>query len=115
MGLDNGIVVKDRLNPENEICYWRKCWNIRSAIFDIIGRPSLEDETYEYSLSLENVVDIYYMLKNLKKDNWYENGSSIWEWDEIKKGIKRDIKELNRLIKAMKKNENLEVFFYDSY
>lgn len=114
MGLDNGIIAKTK-NGESTICYWRKCWNIRNAIFDIIGRPAPEDEVYEYSLSLDNIVDIYYMLKHLDKENWDENGGSIWDWDTKKKGIKRDIKELNKLIKAMKKNKIIEVYFYDSY
>ena len=51
MGLDNGIIVKNKykelleeLGPDNwgkykskddddyDLCYWRKCWGIRNAI-----------------------------------------------------------------------------------
>ena len=55
------------------------------------------------------------MLKDLNKKNWFEGGSSIWDWEEIKKSIKGNIKELNKLIKRMKKEPDLEVIFYDSY
>ena len=135
MGLDNGIIVrktkidegirscfwykywkeenKDKIKEE-EICYWRKCWNIRNKIFEIIGKHP-DDEEYEYSLSLDNIVDIYYMLKDLNKKNWFDGGSSIWDWEEIKKSVKRNIKKLNKLIKRMKREPDLEVIFYDSY
>ena len=112
MGLDNGIVIKNKDGTKEEICYWRKCWNIRRLIFDCIDPNKL---LFEYSLSLGDLVDIYYALKTLNKENWNENGGSIWEWEEIKKGLKRDIKELGKLIKRMKKEPELEVIFYDSY
>lgn len=116
MGLDNGIIVRNKNTPnEEEICYWRKCWNIRNKIFKIIGKYPNEDEKYKYSLSLDNVVDIYYMLKDLNKKNWFDGGGSIWDWEDIKKSIKGNIKALNKLIKRMKKEPNLEVIFYDSY
>ena len=44
MGLDNGIEVKKRKDIEfkkdiideyGEVCYWRKCWNIRKDIIEI--------------------------------------------------------------------------------
>lgn len=113
MGLDNGIIVKNKNDTKEEICYWRRCWNIRNKIFEIIEKHS--NEEYKYSLSLDNVVDIYYMLKNLNKKNWFDDGSSIWDWEDIKKSIKRNIKALNKLIKRMKKEPDLEVIFYDSY
>ena len=114
MGLDNGIIIKESTGAESSVCYWRKCWNIRSNIFDII-KPTTTEEVYEFPLSLDNIVDIYYMLKNLNEDNWFENGNSIWSWQEKRKSIKQDIKELKKLIKRMKKEENLKVFFFDSY
>ena len=112
MGLDNGIIVRNKNGIEEEICYWRKCWNIRKLIFDCIDSNEM---LFEYSLSLGNLIDIYYALKTLNKENWSENGGSIWEWEEIRKGLKRDIKTLNKLIKRMKKEPGLEVIFYDSY
>ncbi len=113
MGLDNGIIIKNKNGIEKEeICYWRKCWNIRRLIFECIDPNKM---LFEYSLSLDNLVDIYYALKTLNKENWSENGGSIWEWEEIRKGLKRDIKTLNKLIKRMKKESDLEVIFYDSY
>ena len=113
MGLDNGIIIKNKNGIEKkEICYWRKCWNIRRLIFECIDPNEM---LFEYSLSLDNLVDIYYALKGLNKENWNDNGGSIWTWEEIRKGLKRNIKALNKLIKRMKRESDLEVIFYDSY
>lgn len=112
MGLDNGIIIKNKDGSEEEICYWRKCWNVRAEIFDIIGH---ECEVYEYPLSLDNVVDVYYRLKTFNRRNWTENEHSIWSWNEAKRGIKEDIHQLKKLIKRMKKEPDIEVYFYDSY
>ena len=112
MGLENGIILKNNNETTEEICYWCKCWNIRRLIFDCIDPNKM---LFEYSLSLGDLVDIYYALKTLNKENWGENGGSIWEWEKIRKGLKRDIKALNKLIKRKKKEPDLEIFFYDSY
>ena len=116
MGLDNGIIIKNKNDTKKEeICYWRKCWNIRRLIFDCITPDNKEEWCSEFRLSLNDLMDIYYALKSLNKENWNDNGGSIWEWEEIKKGLKNDIKEINKLIKRMKRQPNLEIIFYDSY
>lgn len=119
MGLDNGITIKEYKNSqekEYEVCYWRKCWNIRFKILEILNFPhNGVDEQYEFPLTLDDVVDIYYMMRSLNKENWFEGGGSIWSWDEIKKCVKQDIKNLKKLIRRMKKDTNITVIFYDSY
>lgn len=116
MGLDNYIVARKNNGEtdEFEICYWRKCWNIRNWVFDII-QPDNRDEMYEFPLTLDNVVDIYYMFKKIKAKAWDNDGGSIWEYSEMKSCIKNDIKRLKCLIKDMKKDPELCVFFIDSY
>jgi hypothetical protein len=136
MGLDNGINVKR--TPETnkieelkvfsqdwdkdlrynfEVCYWRKCWNIRNDIFCLgIGN----DESYSNNLTKENIEQIIELLQSYNSDNWTDGGSCIWEWEDDEDGwsysehIKHDIESLKLLRDLMDKYE-LEVYFYDSY
>lgn len=110
MGLDNEIIIKHSEDSE-EICYWRKCWNIRNGILEIVNH----EYEYDYPLSTEDVTKIISFLKSLNKYNWDNNGGSIWTWEEIKPSLKKNIKILKKLLKRMKKNSNLKVIFYDSY
>lgn len=134
MGLDNGIVVvntSDKKNPilktlykkcdkiddnSYDVCYWRGCWNIRNKIFSLFvdSLPLPQSQIY---LSIENVNEIIKFLKSLNKENWNDYGTSIWDWteDSYKKEIRKNIKNLSLLKKAMKSCDNLEVYFYDSY
>ena len=135
MGLDNGINIKrtpetnqieelkvfnqdwDKNQKYNfEVCYWRKCWNIRNDIFCLgIGY----DESY-HTLTKEDIDNIIKLLQSYNEDNWTENGSCIWEWTSDEEGwsysehIKNDIESLQLLRQLMDKYE-LEVYFYDSY
>lgn len=131
MGLDNGIVVtKSKLADkifkdekrfyyfecaeEYEIVYWRKCWNLRTAVQNITGR--FFDNNEQIALSIDDIAKLIKYLKNLNKKNWEDDGSSIWEWEEYKDKIKQDIKNLKYLLRYMKKYYlKLEVWFYDSY
>lgn len=133
MGLDNGILARSAtlipaLKPyyehwkswnksSNEVvyelCYWRKCWNVRSLILKSIKSWSGDDE-YEYPLTPEYIDNIIAALSGLNKKNWNDDGGSIWEWSEMRDRIKYQIKALKKLRKAMKKHE-IEVWFYDSY
>ena len=130
MGLDNGIVVKKSrladkifkdekrfyyftIAQEYEITYWRKCWNIRTAVRDITG--VFFDNDAQIALSIDDITKLIKYLKNLNKDNWEDGGYSIWTWEEYKDKIKQDIKNLKYLLRYMKKYPELEVWFYDSY
>ena len=70
MGLDNGIIIKNKNGIEEEICYWRKCWNIRKLIFDCIDSNEM---LFEYSLSLDDLVDIYQSRNGLQAKNRMKN------------------------------------------
>lgn len=127
MGLDNGIKVKsitkeDRLKygisiPYNEtdddICYWRKCWNIRSVILKILH---LGEEGGFYKFDSEDIPAIIKGLYNLivNKDEWNDN-DCIWKYKDMVPTILRNILDLDRLIFYLKDHPDAEISFYDSY
>lgn len=128
MGLDNGIVIKkngktaaveDKLSALFEeyvdawdVCYWRKCWNLRNEILYIINHRFDADE--EFSLDVEDVEQIIEYLGSLSADTWNDSGDSIWDWDEMEEHIQQDIDNLNMLVELMQEYD-LDVKFYDSY
>lgn len=133
MGLDNGVCVKrneytnnipelkrfkDSWDKEHksdfEICYYRKAWNIRYDLFDLgIGR----DEGY-YFMTKDDVEKMIALLQSYNANNFTENGSCLWAWDDedypYSEKIKQDIENLKTLRELMDKYK-LEVYFYDSY
>lgn len=134
MGLDNGIEVKrteftnslpwlrslegswDKEHKYDfEVCYWRKCWNVRRIVLDICEEDSPND--FEFELTLDQLVQIRDTLKQFNAKNWDNSyGNSIWTWKEHKRSNRRHITRLNKLIKLKKKYGDLiEVYFYDSY
>lgn len=137
MGLDSGIVVRIteetprkqikrikaldknvKLIDEAEVCYWRKCWNVRNVVKRITGK-NFQDGGNTL-LTASDVFEIRQWLKKQNKKKWnFDEGSceSIWSWDEIKPHIKFQIKNLTRLLKIMEEDEEnaIVVYFYDSY
>ena len=133
MGLDNGICIKRNEYSNKikilskyaesydtqkiydfEICYWRKCWNVRRDIFQVINAE--EDSMYRFNLDIYDIKEILKVLKSYNEKNWEYGGyGSIWEWSEHKNVNRKHIKNLKVLIKLMKKYPELEVYFYDSY
>ena len=130
MGLDNGIIVKyqstlgDKIqgicyydfgNGEIEVAYWRKCWNVRRAIFNAIYSDGEDYETY---FDLDDLYRIIEALKGFNEENWsgdsWDDGS-IWEWDEYKEFHLANIARLERLAEIMAEHPDLEAYFYDSY
>lgn len=131
MGLDNGLCIRrneasmgiynklkcfeSKLAKEYqwdfEICYWRKCYNIRSLIFSCIGSC---DNDGEIPIQREDIPKIISALKSLNAKNWEYEGGSIWTYEEQEPHIKQQIKDLKRVYKLMGKYD-LEVYFYDSY
>lgn len=135
MGLDNSIEIKRNAYTNSipelrqfeleydkayeydfEICYWRKCWNIRNDILWIIGER-LSDK-YEYTLDKEDIDQIIKLLESYNADNFEDSGGCIWDWDDeeypYSEKIQQDIASLKVLRQLMDKYE-LEVYFYDSY
>lgn len=131
MGLDNLISVKRTEYTEKihglrrfedeyskkymsdfEVCYWRKSYNIRSKIIGIVGAKWRDN--YETTLDVNDIEKIIQCLRSFNKHNWTDSGYCIWDWDESKRHIKHNIKDLKYLRRLMKKHE-LDVVFVDSY
>ena len=85
-------------------------------IFDVV--PAAHDGNESDPLTITDIDNIITGLKSFNAENWGHNLGSIWDWDDeeypYSKKIKRDIKNLKKLKRLMKKYD-LEVYFYDSY
>lgn len=135
MGLDNSIQIKRNTSTNSipelkqfelaydnkhqfdfEICYWRKCYNIRNMIMDVV--ESARDNDNSNILTTTDIEKIIHGLQSFNSANWQENGGSIWDWDDeeypYSEKIQRDIENLKNLQTLMEKYD-LEVYFYDSY
>lgn len=135
MGLDNGLCIKrneytnsipelkrfeDTWDKDNEfdfeICYFRKCYNVRHMIIESI-KVAYDNDISE-PLTVEHVEKIIKGLQAFNADNWQDNGGSIWDWDDeeypYSAKIQSDIENLLYL-KELMERYNLEVYFYDSY
>lgn len=126
MGLDNGFIVKKtedmpwrvkmlcqhEYSDNIEVAYWRKCHQVRAIVLNILGD---ENDEYVYDVSREQLLDIISELtKNIKR-KWYEYDSPFWEWKDYKINHKKNVRNLRRLAKLMKKYPDIVVEFYDSY
>ena len=139
MGLDNGILIRRKQNEKPnitlllkpftmpydteerysyEVCYWRKCWNVRQAIIDHVLGDGYEDCT-DVNLTSGQVLDIIEILSNYNEENWSPKGcffDSIWTWEEHEPHNTRHIENLKRVYELMTEYpEDIEVWFYDSY
>lgn len=142
MGLDNGItlITRQKLNENNvppyihlkeddwydeyetsgyhyEICYWRKCWNIRNIVFDLDDINSIDCGMFE--LEIKHIVElrtklIEYLLDIQKWQDDYENGQTIWDADDMIPHLAQDIITLKWLAEYMTTHRT-KVEFYDSY
>ena len=135
MGLDNSIQVRrneytntipelkqfeDSWDKNHEydfeIAYFRKCWNVRDMVFDVVKCAHDNDESDP--LTTEDIDNIIKGLQSFNSDNWQEGWGSIWEWDDeeypYSKKVAHDIEKLKTLRRLMEKYD-LEVYFYDSY
>lgn len=133
MGLDNGIEIRRKGNLPNcvlcfdeewtrknnydlEVAYWRKCWNVRYVIFDVLRRGDDNDSVID--ITREELVEIIHRLESdINYFDFLEGGSysCIWDWNTLRRIQKRNIKNLKKLAKMMKRHPEIEVYFYDSY
>lgn len=140
MGLDNGIMLK-RQKPnkflerifledfkeclderdkglwEIEICYWRKCWNVRRYVFDYIIKVDPNDtEELQFPLTARDVWKIRKQVKYwlTHGDEWVD---SFWDFEDFKANLEHQYKYLFRLWLWMKfhPKDKTSVYFYDSY
>ena len=130
MGLDNGICIRRDSAPECaskifheeewekkygsiDVAYWRKCWNVRNIIFDLLDITDFNDS--ETTITVDDVKRVIAKLKKLNKNNYQDGGGCIWLWSEFKRLNCRNIKQLKRLVRLMHKYPAMEVYFYDSW
>lgn len=135
MGLDNSIEIKrtaytntipelkcfelsydDKHEFDFEAAYYRKCWNVRSMVFDVVS--GIHYNGRSEPLTTTDIDNIIKGLQSFNSNSWQANGGSIWDWDDeeypYSEKIHCDIENLKYLRELMDKYE-LEVYFYDSY
>jgi len=142
MGLDNGIhlIMRQKIDPKEDIifndfekidfdefatneykdgyyydvCYWRKCWNIRDMIFDALDadKNSLSDTyTIDKPSQIQDIIDgLYRFLQN--GEDWED---SIWDFEDMIPQLAQDIVNLSAVKRIMNDYTNVKVEFYDSY
>lgn len=137
MGLDNSVSIRvpkgthvsKYFEFEYEIdgydyygvVYYRKCWNVRAGVIEALDlmpdgtRKEMNMETCTFPISRDEVRRIRDVIKSLNKKKIWDEWGSIWLYKEIKNKLKDDIKQLNRLIKKMKKHPEYQVVWVDSY
>jgi hypothetical protein len=99
-----------------EVAYWRKCWNVRAIIFDVLGRG--DDNNSVIDITREELVEIIHRLEDglhyfdFLEEEW---GGCIWEWNTFRRIQKWNLKRLKKLAHMMKRHLEIEVIFYDSY
>lgn len=102
---------------DRELCYWRKCWNIRGLMLEIVGdRYDVRDG--HVTLTIDDLEKFYKALFNLNSPKgWKNNDDSIWEYKEMRDVLDQDLMNLEWLIWYMNQEDNQieEVFFVDSY
>ena len=133
MGLDNGVCIRrneytnsipelkrfegdwdEKHEFDFEVAYYRKAWNIRYDLF----RRGIGYDGHSYPMTKEDVEKMIELLSSYNSENFENNGTCIWDWDDeewpYSEKIQRDIENLKILRELMDKYE-LEVYFYDSY
>jgi hypothetical protein len=93
-----------------EVMYFRKCWNVRSAIAQSVG--GIVDNGYT-DLTRDDIPKIIDALKSFNSENWYDD-HSIWDWEDQEEPIKMYIENLEYLYELMD-SYDLDIYFYDSY
>ena len=136
MGLDNGIIIRDKQTKEevtceeanisfqfflsdnsNTILYMRKYWGVRN---EIIRALDIQDD-YEKILVPADIQIIIDILWNFTDKGYFEEnaGSSIWDWQEALPTLMRGICNLKIILNDIEVGnldlDKYEIIFYDSY
>lgn len=140
MGLDNGLILHTKelieipkeidgfiaLEPVSlinavfpyhyELCYYRKCWNLRREIGRAINAESVEYVSKPW-LTISDVKNIWHAINEINSKRIWESGDTIWTWREIKPILDRDLLVIEWLISYMRTHDSSTymVEFYDSY
>ena len=110
---------KEYITGEVEIIYWRKNWNLRSAVLN--SNAVLPIKTNEYEFSIDTPAQVFELIKVIvsfmDKDTWKkdEYDSTIWEYDEILPVLQQNVMNLAIIASFMVNNPDIYLVFYDSY
>ena len=136
IGLDNGFYVKSNKRQitremlpagiiypfENdygnnvEIIYHRKDWGWRNSIMATFGWMTTSENQWKFELTPSKVLRMIELTASwLDRERWENEGNSIWEYDEIRKVLIRDISNLAIIYGFMLENPDVYLEFYDSY
>ena len=130
MGLDNGIYikgyrkkpfyVKDDLYEQSDqidLAYWRKYWGLRNDIINIIYENYYGNDS-EVLLSENQIKKIRNLIMEItfSKKRYLESCSGYWDYNiySVLRGIRQMI-NLTWAARQVRKNPEVEVFWYDSY
>ena len=130
MGLDNGIYIKgykkkpfyvkdDLYEQSNQIdlAYWRKYWGLRNDIINIIYENYYGNDS-EVLLSENQIKKIRNLIMEItfSKKRYLESCSGYWDYNiySVLRGIRQMI-NLTWAARQVRKNPEVEVFWYDSY
>ena len=130
MGLDNGIYIKgyrkkpfyvkdDLYDQSNQIdlAYWRKYWGLRNDIINIIYENYYGNDS-EVLLSESQIKKIRNLIMEItfSKKRYLESCSGYWDYNiySVLRGIRQMI-NLTWAARQVRKNPEVEVFWYDSY
>ena len=130
MGLDNGIYIKgyrkkpfyvkdDLYDQSNQIdlAYWRKYWGLRNDIINIIYENYYGNDS-EVLLSENQIKKIRNLIMEitLSKKRYLESCGGYWDYNiySVLRGIRQMI-NLTWAARQVRKNPEVEVFWYDSY
>lgn len=130
MGLDNGIYikgyrkkpfyVKDDLYDQSDqidLAYWRKYWGLRNDIINIIYENYYGNDS-EVLLSENQIKKIRNLIMEItfSKKRYLESCSGYWDYNiySVLRGIRQMI-NLTWAARQVRKNPEVEVFWYDSY
>ena len=130
MGLDNGIYiknykhkpfyVKEQLYAQKNnitLAYWRKYWGLRADMIDIVY-ADYEGNDSKVRLSAKQIKEMRSLVWKItfSKKKYIEACDDCWEYNKysILRGIRQMI-NLTWAARQVKKDPQVEVFWYDSY
>ena len=136
MGLDNSLIVSrpKRKKPYRfspilsrfercdyssaseevyEVFYFRKCWGVRRAILSVLENQKDNITNPVLPREIPNIIAVLKRFDNEKY--WDEWASSIWDYDDIKKSLRRYIWNLRLLRILMFFHPDYTLEFEDSY
>lgn len=137
MGLDNGILLvvngefdfsqvpyyvkltendeletRDGLLTIIDVCFWRKCWNFRNKVVNILDKV---DDTEDFEVFEYNIPDFVEIIKDYFDDPTEWDSDSFTCFGDMIPQLAQDIINLKWLREYLKSHPQDRAIFYDSY